>query len=94
MIKIYYFIFIFFLKKEQFTTRILFSNQPFKDYNNSFFDFFNSNFIYYDDKELSQLYTSSVEVKNEEQLINFCKKINDLFKKQIQHIIDFFENPS
>lgn len=84
----------FFLKKEQFTTRILFSNQPFKDYNNSFFDFFNSNFIYYDDKELIQLYTSSVEVKNEEQLINFCKKINDLFKKQIQHIIDFFENPS
>ena len=40
------------------------------------------------------MYTSGAEVKNEEQLIEFCKKINDLFKKQIQYCIDYFKNPS
>lgn len=84
----------FFLIKNYQENSFLIEYQPFKDYNSSFLYFFTNNFVKFEDQELIRMYTSGAEVKNEEQLIEFCKKINDLFKKQIQYCIDYFEKPS
>lgn len=90
---ILFYVYFFLIKKYQ-ENSFLINYQPFKDYNSSFLYFFINNFVKFEDQELIRMYTSGAEVKNEEQLIEFCKKINDLFKKQIQYCIDYFENPS
>lgn len=84
----------FFLIKNYQENSFFISCQSFKDYDGSFLYFFTNNFVKFEDQELIRMYTSGAEVKNEEQLIEFCKKINDLFKKQIQYCIGYFENPS
>ena len=72
----------FFLIKNYQENSFLIGYQPFKDYNSSFLYFFINNFVKFEGQELIRMYTSGAEVKNEEQLIEFCKKINDLFKNK------------
>lgn len=84
----------FFLIKNYEENSFLINFQHFKNYNGSFLYFFTNNFVKFEDQELIRMYTSGAEVKNEEQSIEFCKKINDLFKKQAQYCIDYFEEPS
>lgn len=73
----------FFLIKKYQENSFLINFQPFKDYDSSFLYSFINNFVKFEDQELIRMYTSGAEVKNEEQSIEFCKKINDLFKNKL-----------